>query len=188
MAWVRTTSIATGATDTFGEDAYYVSRCREGDDAAMRILIGRHRKRLVRIAANSLRDAHEAEDVVQDTFLKAFRELPRLREDRAFSGYLYRICVRLCMDRLRSRRPEPGLVDRAVNAEGSSVETKVLVSKLLQHLTPDLRLTLVLREMEQLSYEEIAETMDVPIGTVRSRLHAARERFRELWSAATEGE
>jgi len=130
MAWVRTNTIATGATDTFGEDAYYVSRCREGDDTAMRILIGRHRKRLVRIAANSLRDAHEAEDVVQDTFLKAFRELPRLREDRAFSGYLYRICVRLCMDRLRSRRPEPGLVDRAVNAEGSSVETKVLVSKL----------------------------------------------------------
>jgi RNA polymerase sigma-70 factor, ECF subfamily len=180
-------SAATGA-EARAEEAHYVARCRRGDDTALRVLIARHRKRLVRIAANSLRDPHEAEDVVQETFLKAFREIHRLRDDLAFAGFLYRICVRLCMDRLRSRRAEPGVVDQPVNSAGGAVETKVLVSSLLHHLSPDLRLTLVLREMEQLSYEEIAEAMDVPIGTVRSRLHAARERFREIWLEATKVE
>lgn len=166
------------------EDVSYVARCRQGDETSMRVLISRHRKRLVRIAANSLRDAHEAEDVVQETFLKAFKEIGKLREDRAFSGFLYRICIRLCMDRLRSRRPEPGIVDQPVNSGSSSIETRVLVTRLLEQLAPDLRLTLVLREMEQLSYDEIAEIMEVPVGTVRSRLHTARERFREIWLAA----
>jgi RNA polymerase sigma-70 factor (ECF subfamily) len=171
--------------DALAEDAQYVSRCRIGDETAMRVLIERHRRKLVRIAANSLRDTYEAEDVAQEAFLKAFRELRKLRDDRAFAGFLYRICIRLCLDRLRSRRPEPAIVDKPLPSGGSQIETRILVSSLLEHLTPDLRLTLVLREMEQLSYDEIAEVMDVPVGTVRSRLHTARERFRTLWLEAT---
>jgi len=162
----------------------WVSRCREGDDVAMRNLIERHRNRLVRTAANLLRDRFEAEDVAQESFLKAFREIAKLREDRAFSGYLYRICVRLCMDRLRTKRAEVVEFDAAQPSQGKNIETRVMVERLLDQLSPDLRATLVLREMEQLSYEEVAEVMHVPVGTVRSRLHTARERFRKLWMEA----
>jgi RNA polymerase sigma-70 factor (ECF subfamily) len=159
----------------------WVSRCREGDEVAMRNLIKRHRNRLVRTAANLLRDRFEAEDVAQESFLKAFREIAKLREDRAFSGYLYRICVRLCMDRLRTKRTEVVEFDAVQSSQGRSIETRVMVERLLDQLSPDLRATLVLREMDQLSYEEVAEVMGVPVGTVRSRLHTARERFRKLW-------
>lgn len=169
------------------EERTWVARCRAGDDAAIDLLVQKHRQRLVRIAANILRDKHEAEDVSQDAFLKAFREIHKLRDDRAFSGYLYRICVRLCMDRLRSRKAEGEIVEMGDGTTGSAIETKILVERLLQKLSPDLRTTLVLREMEQLSYDEVADAMGVPVGTVRSRLHTARERFRVLWTEALDG-
>lgn len=162
----------------------WVARCRLGDEAALGNLIARHRNRLVRTAANLLRDRYEAEDVAQEAFLKAFREIHRLREDKAFSGFLYRICVRLCMDRLRLKRAEPSEFEEVQQSEGGSVETRVVIEKILSLLPYELRATLVLREMEQLSYEEVAEYMHVPIGTVRSRLHTARERFRKLWLEA----
>ena len=167
------------------EELQWVERCRLGDEAAMGCIIAKHRTRLVRVAANVLRDSFEAEDVAQEAFLKAFREIRKLRDDRAFSGYIYKICVRLCMDRLRSRKTESLVVDKPQPSEGPQVETRVVVEKLLKELTPELRLTLVLREMEQLSYEEVATVMHVPVGTVRSRLHTARERFRDLWITAT---
>lgn len=167
-----------------GEDAYWVSRCREGDDQALAVLISRHRERLIRTAAHVLRDRHEAEDVAQESFLKAFRELHRIRDDRAFAGYLYRICVRLCMDRMRARRPEPVEFDLTERGPGMDVENRIVLEKLLKQLSPDLRMTLVLREVEQLNYEEIAAIMKVPVGTVRSRLHNAREKLRKLWLEA----
>ncbi len=166
------------------EELHWIHRCRRGDEMAMGSIIAKHRRRLVRVAANVLRDPAEAEDVTQEAFLKAFRELHKLRDDSAFSGYIYRICVRLCMDRLRSKRVEAMVVDMPEPSRGSQVETQVLVDDLLAELTPELRATLVLREMEQMSYEEVAEMMKVPVGTVRSRLHTARERFRNLWITA----
>ena len=162
----------------------WVARIREGDDTALALIVQRHRQRLVRTAANLLRDRHEAEDVSQEAFLKAFREIGKLRDDRAFSGYLYRICVRLCMDRLRLKRAELVEFDRAEPCQGPAVENRVVIERLLDQLPADLRTTLVLREMEQLSYDEVAAVMQVPVGTVRSRLHTARERFRGLWLEA----
>lgn len=170
--------------DPAAQERQWVYRCRHGDETALGFLIARHRTRLIRTASNLLRDRHEAEDVAQESFLKAFREMHKLRDDRAFSGYLYRICVRLCMDRLRLKRAEIAECDRIQPCEGGAIENKVLIEKLLAQLPADLRTTLVLREMEQLSYEEVAESMRVPIGTVRSRLHTARERFRKLWIEA----
>ena len=174
--WVRRESVA--------DEARWVQRCREGDDAALALLIERHRPRITRTAANLLRDRFEAEDVAQETFLKAFREIKKLREDKAFSGYVYRICVRLCMDRLRLKRAEPSEFDAIQPHSGAAIESRVLIERLLGQMSSDLRTTLVLREIEQLSYEEIAEATAVPVGTVRSRLHAARERFRNLWVEA----
>lgn len=167
--------------DQAAQERQWVARCRQGDENALSLLIARHRNRLVRTATNLLRDRHEAEDVAQEAFLKGFREIQKLREDRAFSGYLYKICVRLCMDRLRLKRAELTEFDSVQPHEGGHVENRVVVAKLLAQLPYELRTTLVLREMEQLSYEEVADVMHVPIGTVRSRLHTARERFRKLW-------
>lgn len=186
--WIGGTEVNTAQTLSEAQLALDASsllgRCRAGDAEAMRQVIAKNRVRLVRVAANVLRDTNEAEDVAQDAFLKAFREIHRVREDSAFSGYLYRICVRLCMDRLRSRRAVTAEFDASCNRTGTVVETKVLVENLLDTLSPDLRATLVLREMEQLSYDEIAEMTGVPVGTVRSRLHVARERFRAAYVAS----
>ncbi len=173
--------------DYAAQERYWVSRCRMGDEAALASLVARHRARMIRTAGNLLRDRHEAEDVAQEAFLKGFRELPKLRDDRAFAGYLYRICVRLCMDRLRLKRAEIADLDAVQPHEGGTVENRVVIEKLLAQLPAELRSTLVLREMEQLSYDEVAEVMNVPVGTVRSRLHTARERFRRLWVEAMAG-
>jgi RNA polymerase sigma-70 factor (ECF subfamily) len=181
---IDTHTYAGQLVDPAAQERQWVIRCRQGDEGALGCLIAKHRTRLVRTASNLLRDRHEAEDVAQEAFLKGFRELHKLRDDRAFSGYLYRICVRLCMDRLRLKRAELTEFDKVQPCEGGAVENKVLVEKLLAQLPAELRTTLVLREMEQLSYEEVAEAMRVPIGTVRSRLHTARERFRRLWIEA----
>lgn len=177
----------SSAVDYAAQERQWVARCRQGDEAALGALVARHRARMIRTASNLLRDRHEAEDVAQEAFLKGFRELQKLREDRAFAGYLYRICVRLCMDRLRLKRAEIAELDAVQAHEGGNVENRVVVEKLLAQLPAELRTTLVLREMEQLSYDEVAEVMGVPVGTVRSRLHTARERFRRLWVEAMEG-
>jgi RNA polymerase sigma-70 factor, ECF subfamily len=173
-------------SDMVADELRLISRCRVGDETAMAAIIDRHRTRLIRTAANLMRDRHEAEDITQETFLKAFREMHKLRDDRAFSGYLYRICVRLCMDRLRLKRAEPSEFDTVQDHEGGSVENRVVIERLLRELPADLRTTLLLREIERLTYEEVAEVMHVPVGTVRSRLHTARERFRKLWLEAQE--
>ncbi|QYK53923.1 MAG: sigma-70 family RNA polymerase sigma factor [Fimbriimonadaceae bacterium] len=174
--------------DQKADELNWVGRLRHGDEVAMNCLVAKHRDRLIRVAANLLRDRHEAEDVAQEAFLKSFREIKKLRDDRAYSGYIYRICVRLCMDRLRSRKPTSEIVEQGDGTTGREVETKILVEELLQYLTEEQRETLVLREMDQLSYDEVAEQLNIPVGTVRSRLHAARERFRAVWIAANEGE
>lgn len=176
---------ALSRSEALAEELTWVARIRFGDESAMDLVVTKHRQRLIRVAANVLRDRHEAEDIAQEAFLKAFREINKLRDDRAFSGYLYRICVRLCMDRLRSRKPTSEIIEQGDGSTGNAVETQILVERLLSKLSPDLRMTLVLREMEQLSYDEVAEVMNVPVGTVRSRLHAARERFRNIWLEAT---
>lgn len=181
---IDTQTYAASRADAINDELQWVYRCRQGDEVALSLLIARHRNRLIRTATNLLRDRYEAEDVSQEAFLKAFREIHRLRDDRAFAGFLYRICVRLCMDRLRLKRAEPAELDSVQPHEGPSVENRVLIEKLLNQLPSELRTTLVLREVEQLSYEEVAEAMRVPIGTVRSRLHTARERFRNLWIQA----
>jgi RNA polymerase sigma-70 factor (ECF subfamily) len=177
----------SSAVDFAAQERHWVGRCRRGDETALASLVTRHRARMIRTATNLLRDRHEAEDVAQEAFLKGFREIQKLRDDRAFAGYLYRICVRLCMDRLRLKRAEIAELDAVQPHDGGAVENRVVVEKLLAQLPAELRTTLVLREMEQLSYDEVAEVMNVPVGTVRSRLHTARERFRKLWVEAMEG-
>jgi len=174
------------------EEREWVRRCRQGDEAAFRDLMRRYRGRALFLASQILRDRTEAEDVVQEAFLRVFRSIGKFREEASFYSWLYRIVVNLCMDRGRRapvRRtvdldPDQDLSDAVASpahAEAEAVETRLQVHALLAQLGDDLRVTLLLREIAGLGYAEIAEQLGVPIGTVRSRLSAAREQFRRLW-------
>src|SRR5690606_41488632 len=124
--------VFTSVREAAQEERRWVAKVRQGDESAMNMLLTKNRRRILRAAANVLRDSHEAEDVAQEAFLKAFREIHRLRDDKAFGGYLYKICVRLCMDRLRSRRPEPTTFERTAPAQDGQAATRRLVETLLQ--------------------------------------------------------
>ncbi len=163
------------------QDCHLVLRAREGDQTAVARLIERHRVGLVKVAANILRDPSEAEDVAQDAFIKVFGQLSSLRDDLGFKRYLYQIAVRLCIDRMRRIRPEPQSEIHGGTARREDIESRVHIERVLAKLPTDLRTTLVLREIEELDYTEIADILQIPVGTVRSRLHSARERFRVLW-------
>jgi RNA polymerase sigma-70 factor (ECF subfamily) len=172
------------------EEALWVTRARTGDEAAFRWLLGRYRMRVVRLAAHVLRSGGDAEDVAQEAFLRAFRRLPDYRGTGRFSAWLFQITVRLCLDRRRSVRwqrevPE----DAAPPAPAPNThlpDNRLLIETLLDRLSPPMRAALVLREIEGLEYDEIAETLQIPVGTVRSRLHSARAQFRDLWAAIDE--
>ena len=163
------------------QDCHLVLRAREGDQTAVARLIERHRVGLVKVAANILRDPSEAEDVAQEAFIKVFGQLSSLRDDLGFKRYLYQIAVRLCIDRMRRIRPEPQSEIHGGTARREDIESRVHIERVLAKLPTDLRTTLVLREIEELDYTEIADILQIPVGTVRSRLHSARERFRVLW-------
>jgi RNA polymerase sigma-70 factor (ECF subfamily) len=170
------------------EEREWLRRCREGDERAFRALLARYRGRALYLATQMLRDRAEAEDVVQEAFLRVFRGVRGFRGDARFHTWLYRIVVNLCLDRARRGPPSPLLsLDEALDtsrfAASSACETRLRVEALLQRLSPEMRATLLLREMGGLSYEEIARELRIPVGTVRSRLNAAREQFRRLWLA-----
>ena len=177
------------------EEALWLARARAGDEAAYRWLLGRYRARAVRLAAHVLRREGEAEDVAQEAFLRAFRRLPSFRGEGRFSAWLFGIVVRLCLDRRRSawwthEAPEEAAPPPSSSPASSAevADTRLLVEALLDRLSPPIRAALVLREMEGLDYDEIAATLGIPVGTVRSRLHTARAQFRALWTAALEDE
>lgn len=175
------------------EEARWVLRAQAGEAAGQRWLLERYRARMVRLAAHVLRGEADAEDVAQEAFVQAFRHLGALRGDgSAFAPWLRRIVVRRCLDYLRRlgpqrEVPEGQMQDWADGGSAARTDTRLLVETLLDKLTPPLRAALVLRECEGMDYEEIADVLRVPVGTVRSRLHAARAQFRLLWLAA-EGE
>lgn len=186
---LRAMKMATPVADRDDvEESGWLARAATGEEPAFRWLLNRHRTAVVRLAAHILGRPDEAEDVAQETFIRAFRGLRSFRGDSPFSTWLLHIAVRVCSERRRRKwwdaetpldeaRPDPSGAD--------ATDTRLLVASLLDRLSPCSRAVLVLREMDGLEYEEIAQVMNVPVGTVRSRLHVARERFRQMWTEAT---
>lgn len=169
-------------------DHELVERARAGERAAFDLLVARYQRRLLRLVLRLLRDQAEAEDVVQETFLKAYRALPRFRGEAAFYTWLYRIALngaRNAILRRRLRGAPQGVVPSQLPAPLPEIGTpeSMLLSKqvmlaidaALEALPLELRTAIVLREIEGLSYEEIAQIMECPLGTVRSRIFRARE-------------
>jgi RNA polymerase sigma-70 factor, ECF subfamily len=170
------------------EEARHLARARAGDQAAIGWLIARYRQRAVRLAARILRRPDEAEDVAQEAFIRAFRNLHTFRGEGRFYTWLYHIVVRICLDRQRIRRwnsEEPidleALRCDVAQMSAEKIENQVLVEMLLERLSPPMRAMLVLRELEGLEYEEIAHVLDIPVGRVKWRLHEARAQFRVIW-------
>lgn len=167
-------------------DRELVRRAREGDQAAFGALIRRHQRRIFGLGVRLLGTVPDAEDLVQETFLRAWRALDRFDEERPLAPWLVRIATNRALNVLdtRSRRRSEELTD-AVRWDGPSPEEDFERARLredvmsaLQTLPDDQRTILVLRAHDGLSYREIAETLDVPIGTVMSRLARARETMR----------
>lgn len=180
---------ATTQTREEREEALWIARARTGDEAAYRWLLAQYRTRVVRLAAHVLRQGGEAEDVAQEAFVRAFQRLPEFRGSGPFSSWLFSITVRLCLDRRRSARGQREVPDAcapSASAPHTSPDSRLLIETLLDKLTPPMRAALVLREIEGLDYGEIAQTLQIPVGTVRSRLHVARAQFRDLWAAIDE--
>jgi RNA polymerase sigma-70 factor (ECF subfamily) len=141
-----------------------------------------------------LRRPAEAEDLVQEALLRAFAQIRGFRGDCAFYTWLARIVIRLCLNRMRHPgwHREMDLTLSADHLEAIQPSTpeqyanRLLVETLLDRLSPPLRAALVLRELEGLDYQEIAAALQIPVGTVRSRLNAARSQFRTLWQSVME--
>jgi RNA polymerase sigma-70 factor, ECF subfamily len=181
--------LTSGVCDRHEMEAAQIERARQGDSAAIDWLLGRYRSRVLRLAAHVLRRPAEAEDVAQEAFVRAFRNLGSYRGDGRFYTWLYQIVVRICLDRRRLARweaeqPLELAANRAAGDDLQELEGRLLVETLLDRLPPAMRALLALREIEGLEYAEIAEVLGIPIGRVRWRLNAARAQFQQLWSTA----
>ena len=161
-------------------DADLVSRAQSGRLDAFEELVRRHRVATYRIALRMLGDESDAEDATQDAFVQAWRKLGGFRADAAFSTWMYRIVTNRCLNMLRARRrTEPLPDDREAPASRPDriAEARWQVEDLklaILRLTPEQRAPLVLRELQGCTYEEIAESLDISIPAVKSRLHRAR--------------
>jgi RNA polymerase sigma-70 factor (ECF subfamily) len=174
-------------------DQQLVQRVQKGDRSAFDLLVLKYQHRVLKLVGRFVSNPAEAEDVAQDAFLKAYRALPSFRGESAFYTWLYRIAINTAKNSLVAtrRRPvdfdldlqDPDQFDRHAKLKEIDTPERVLLTEeirqvvqgAMEQLPEDLRTAIVLRELDGLSYEEIAEAMDCPVGTVRSRIFRARE-------------
>ena len=174
-------------------DAQLVRRVQKGEKGAFDLLVLKYQHKIVNLVMRYVRDPDQALDITQEAFLKAYRALPRFRGDSAFYTWMYRIAVNTAKNYLAAQRRRPMDVELDLQdpeqfdlhaklretdtPEGVtlSVELHETVERAIGALPEDLRTAIILRELEGMSYEEIAQTMECPVGTVRSRIFRARD-------------
>jgi RNA polymerase sigma-70 factor (ECF subfamily) len=174
-------------------DKKLVERVQKGDKGAFDLLVLKYQHKIVNLIMRYVRDPELAQDIAQEAFIKAYRALPRFRGDSAFYTWMYRIAVNTAKNHLAAQRRRPMDVELDLQdpeqydlhaklketdtPEGVALgnELKETVERAIAALPEDLRTAIVLRELEGMSYEEIAQTMECPVGTVRSRIFRARD-------------
>ncbi len=185
-------------TITADADALLITRVKQGDQRAFEMLVVKYQRRIERLIGRMVRDTDLVQDIAQETFIRAYRAIPQFRGDSAFYTWLYRIAVNTAKKALLDMKRDPLIFESAMGSnhddgeepsraeatlsDGATPES-ILASKeiaatvngAIDALSEDLRQAIVLREIEGLSYEEIADVMNCPIGTVRSRIFRARE-------------
>ena len=179
-------------------DQLLVERAQRGEKPAFELLVAKYQRKLVRLLSRFIRDPTEVEDVAQEAFIKAYRALPSFRGNSAFYTWLYRIGINTAKNYLvaMGRRAPTVSETEGPDGEGSEESGQVpdyntpenelmsrqiaeTVNRAVEELPEELRTAITLRELEGLSYEEIASIMNCPIGTVRSRIFRAREAIAE---------
>jgi RNA polymerase sigma-70 factor (ECF subfamily) len=187
-------------------DLGLVQRVQRGDKTAFDLLVLKYQHKVIKLVARYMRDPADAEDVAQEAFIKAYRALPQFRGDSAFYTWLYRIAINTAKNAIVSRDRSPVNFDLDMqNIEESNSmqlrladpetpesllqteEIRTTVNAAIEALPEDLRTAIVLRELEGLSYEDIAQAMECPVGTVRSRIFRAREAIDRKLSDVFEG-
>ena len=178
------------------QEQQWVEAARQGDQSAFEQLVHLYEKRVLALTTRMCKNPADAEEAAQEAFLSAWQGLPFFRGDASFSTWLYRLASNACVDLLRreGRRQSaagPSLNDEEVQLEvpdtapspqeqAERSELRQQIEAGLQALTPDHRQVLILREMHQLSYDEIAQTLDVDVGTVKSRINRGRKQLRNF--------
>ncbi|MGE0859119.1 MAG: RNA polymerase sigma factor RpoE [Gammaproteobacteria bacterium] len=175
-------------------DTELVARVQQGDKSAFDLLVHRYQHRIIKLVGRYVREPADAQDVAQDAFIKAYRALPNFRGESAFYTWLYRIAINTAKNHLVAAARRPSDIDLGSNEDGEQFEIEDLKATLetperllltdeiretvidaIGKLPEDLRTAILLRELDGMSYEEIATVMACPIGTVRSRIFRARE-------------
>jgi RNA polymerase sigma-70 factor (ECF subfamily) len=178
-------------------DHELVKRVQKGDQVAFDLLFTRYQQKILNLISRYVRDEREVEDVAQEAFIKAFRALPRFRGESAFYTWLYRIAINTAKNHLVARGRRPPATDLDIGdaefLDGSDIlhesedpestlardQLESVINHAIAALPEDLRSAVTLREFDGLSYEQIAQVMDCPVGTVRSRIFRAREAIDE---------
>ena len=175
------------------DDRELIAQAEGGDEAAYRVLLERYQRPVFNICLRMMRNREEAEDLAQDAFMKVFSMLDRYNPTYAFSSWLFKITSNLCIDAIRKRRIETLPMDQPVQSDSGEYarqyespdddpervfaksEKMKQLAQAVDGLPPHYRVMILLRHQEDLSYEEIAECLEVPLGTVKARIHRARE-------------
>lgn len=190
--------------DVSTSDQQLIDQCLSGQSDAFGGLVTRYEKRLYGTLVHMVGSVHEARDVAQEAFVLAYQKLDSFRQESSFYSWLFRIAYNAAISRHRRRRGRTASVDAIRETTGTeptddrpesdpayqlhTSERQALVRNALDELAEEFRTVIVLREMEGLSYEEIAEMVAVPVGTVRSRIHRARSELREKLTRALASE
>ena len=181
-----------------GEDLDLVGRCQEGDQQAFRVLVERYEGRVYNLACSILGDREIARDAAQTAFIRAYRALPGFRADSGFYTWLYRIAVNVCLNAAQKekRRRDSTSLDTLLDSghftsehlwerrtpagDFERLKLQETIQEVLNLISPDHRLVIVLKDIEGMSQEEISRTLNCSVGTVKSRLSRARAHLRDL--------
>jgi RNA polymerase sigma-70 factor (ECF subfamily) len=174
----------------FADDGDLITRFKGGDLSGFEELVRKYQDRVYNLCRYMIQDTQDAQDAAQDAFLKAYQNLKAFKPDASLYTWLYRIAVNACLDYKKKSRPEQAedesVIDGLTSTEPSpeqryqSKEISQAIHAALQKLPEHLRAAIVLKEIEELSYEEIAAVLDTSLGTVKSRISRAREELRRL--------
>lgn len=176
------------------EDFLIVQRVQAGDKKAYNLLVSKYQRRVARLLTRMVKNQEDIDDVVQDTFIKAYRAIGNFRGESAFYTWIYRIAINTAKNHLVTQNRRPTTLNESNDEDGETFEDNSALSNIdtpeslmqtkqigeavndaMAALPDDLREAIIMREIDGLSYEEIASAMDCPIGTVRSRIFRARE-------------
>ncbi len=183
------------------EDASLVERCLRGDERAFEQLLKKYRNPVFSICLRMVRNHADAEDLAQDVFIRTFNVLDRYNPAYAFSSWLYRITSNLCIDFIRKNRNRPFSLDEPLSSNDGEMPRQIptdlaspdrdmesremmkMLDEAIAILPEHYRIIVILRHQEQLSYEEISDNLGIPLGTVKARIHRARNMIKDFFQS-----